>query len=138
MESIKNLLGLPPDADDAAVLSAIRALKNQGAEAKTRTEQIEAECEQHKTALKEHKEKSADAFVKRLSKSGVIAPQDEEKAKAARTLFLADPEQAETLFAGMRTVQTEVLSDKVHANRVPSTRGMSAAEILQADFEANN
>lgn len=137
-EAIKNALGLAPDADDAAVLSAIKALKTQGAEAKTRTEQIEAECEQHKNALKEHKEKSADAFVKRLNKGGIIGPHDEEKAKAARTLFLADPEQAETLFAGMRTVQTEVLSDKVHANRVPSSREMSAAEILQADFEANN
>lgn len=137
-EAIKKALGLSPDADNAAVLSAIRALKTQGAEAKTRTEQIEAECEQHKKALKEHKEKSADAFVKRLNKGGIIGPHDEEKAKAARTLFLADPEQAETLFAGMRTVQTEILSDKVHANRVPSSREMSAAEILQSDFEANN
>ena len=118
MDEIKNMLGLPPDADDAAVLSAIRALKSQGAEAKTKTEAIEAECEQHKKALKEHKEKAADSFVKRLQKDGTIAPKDEERAKAARTLYMTDPEQAETLFCGLRSVTSELVNEEVRANRV--------------------
>lgn len=118
MDEIKNMLGLPPDADDAAVLSAIRALKSQGAEAKTKTEAIEAECEQHKKALKEHKEKAADSFVKRLQKDGTLAPKDEERAKAARTLYMTDPEQAETLFCGLRSVTSELVNDEVRANRV--------------------
>ena len=118
MEEIKKMLGLPDDADDAAVLSAIRSLKAQGAEAKTKTEEVAAECEKHKKALADHKEKSADAFIKRLQKDGTIAPKDEERAKAARTLFMADPEQAETLFCGLRAAHSEVVGDEVRANRV--------------------
>lgn len=118
MEEIKKMLGLPADADDAAVLSAIRTLKSQGAEAKTKTEEVAAECEKHKKALADHKEKSADAFIKRLQKDGTIAPKDEERAKAARTLFMADPEQAETLFCGLRAAHSEVVDDEVRANRV--------------------
>ena len=118
MEEIKKMLGLPADADDAAVLSAIRTLKSQGAEAKTKTEEVAAECEKHKKALADHKEKSADAFIKRLQKDGTIAPKDEDRAKAARTLFMADPEQAETLFCGLRAAHSEVVGDEVRANRV--------------------
>jgi hypothetical protein len=118
MEELKKMLGLPADADDAAVLSAIRSLKAQGAEAKTKTEEVAAECEKHKKALADHKEKSADAFIKRLQKDGTIAPKDEERAKAARTLFMADPEQAETLFCGLRAAHSEVVGDEVRANRV--------------------
>ncbi|MBQ8238938.1 MAG: hypothetical protein IJZ39_12435 [Oscillospiraceae bacterium] len=118
MEEIKKMLGLPAEADDAAVLSAIRSLKAQGAEAKTKTEEVAAECEKHKKALADHKEKSADAFIKRLQKDGTIAPKDEERAKAARTLFMADPEQAETLFCGLRAAHSEVVGDEVRANRV--------------------
>lgn len=118
MEEIKKMLGLPADADDAAVLSAIRSLKSQGAEAKTKTEEVAAECEKHKKALADHKEKSADAFIKRLQKDGTIAPKDEERAKAARTLFMADPEQAETLFCGLRAAHSEVVGDEIRANRV--------------------
>lgn len=135
-EEIKKTLGLPPDADEAAVLSAIRALKAQGAAAKAKTEEVAAECDKHKKALAEHKEKSADAFIKRLRTNGNLAPKDEEKAKAARTLFLADPEQAETLFCGMKPVHADVIDDKVEANRVTSPRlsnkyeDMTLEEIL--------
>lgn len=138
MDEIKNMLGLPPDADDAAVLSAIRALKSQGAEAKTKTEAIEAECEQHKKALKEHKEKAADSFVKRLQKDGTIAPKDEERAKAARTLYMTDPEQAETLFCGLRSVTSELVNDEVRANRVTrSAPGDYAEKSLEELLNEN-
>jgi hypothetical protein len=132
MEEIKKMLGLPADADDAAVLSAIRSLKAQGAEAKTKTEEVAAECEKHKKALADHKEKAADAFIKRLKKDGTIAPKDEEKAKAARTLFMADPEQAETLFCGMRAAHSEVVGDEVRANRVT---GPSASDYSNKSLE---
>lgn len=130
-EAIKNALGLPPDANDAAVLSAIRSLKAQGAEAKTKTEEVAAECEKHKKALADHKEKSADAFIKRLQKDGTIAPKDEEKAKAARTLYMVDPEQAETLFCGLRAAHSDVLNEDVRANRVTENDGDFANKSLE-------
>lgn len=131
MEEIKKMLGLPAEADDAAVLSAIRTLKAQGAEAKTKAEEVAAEREKHKKALAEHKEKSADAFIKRLQKDGTIAPKDEEKAKAARTLYMADPEQAEIMLCGLRAVHSDVLDDEVHANRVTATDGDFANKSLE-------
>ncbi len=135
-KQIKEMLGLSPDADAAAVLAAIRALKNTGAEAKAKTEVLEAECDKHKKTMQDYKEKSADAFIKRLRVNGNLAPKDEEKAKAARTLYLTDPEQAETLFCGMKPAAADVLSDKVTANRVTEPRlsakyeDMSLEDIL--------
>lgn len=135
-KQIKELLGLSPDADAAAVIAAIRAMKNSGAEAKAKTEVLEAECDKHKKTMQDYKEKSADAFIKRLRVNGNLAPKDEEKAKAARTLYLTDPEQAETLFCGMKPVAADVLSDKVTANRVTEPRlsakyeDMSLEDIL--------
>lgn len=137
MEEIKKMLGLPPNADDSAVLSAIRALKTQGAEAKSKTEAIEAECEQHKKALAEHKEKAADGFVKRLKKDGTIATKDEEKAKAARALYMADPEQAEIMFCGLRAAHADVLEDEVHANRVIANDGDFANKSLEELLNEN-
>lgn len=122
-EQIKKTLGLAPDADEAAVLAAIRALKASGAEAVTKTETLSAECEQHKKALAEHKEKSADSFVKRLQKDGTIAPHDEERAKAARTLYMTDPEQAEVLFCGLTSKRAGIYREEVKANRVPARSG---------------
>ena len=135
-KQIKELLGLSPDADAAAVIAAIRAMKNSGAEAKAKTEVLEAECDKHKKTMQDYKEKSADAFIKRLRVNGNLAPKDEEKAKAARTLYLTDPEQAETLLCGMKPVAADVLSDKVTANRVTEPRlsakyeDMSLEDIL--------
>ena len=135
-KQIKELLGLSPDADAAAVIAAIRAMKNSGAEAKAKTEVLEAECDKHKKTMQDYKEKSADAFIKRLRVNGNLAPKDEEKAKAARTLYLTDPEQAETLFCGMKPVAADVLSDEVTANRVTEPRlsakyeDMSLEDIL--------
>lgn len=135
-KQIKELLGLSPDADAAAVIAAIRAMKNSGAEAKAKTEVLEAECDKHKKTMQDYKEKSADAFIKRLRVNGNLSPKDEEKAKAARTLYLTDPEQAETLFCGMKPVAADVLDDKVTANRVTTPRlsakyeDMSLEDIL--------
>lgn len=135
-KQIKEMLGLSPDADAAAVLAAIRALKNTGAEAKAKTEVLEAECDKHKKTMQDYKEKSADAFIKRLRVNGNLAPKDEEKAKAARTLYLTDPEQAETLLCDMKPVAADVLSDEVTANRVTEPRlsakyeNMSLEDIL--------
>ena len=135
-KQIKELLGLSPDADAAAVIAAIRAMKNSGAEAKAKTEVLEAECDKHKKTMQDYKEKSADAFIKRLRVNGNLPPKDEEKAKAARTLYLTDPEQAETLFCGMKPVAADVLSDEVTANRVTEPRlsakyeDMSLEDIL--------
>lgn len=123
MDEIKKMLGLGPKADDAAVLAAIRALKASGAEAVSKTETLEAECEQHKKALTAHKEQAANSFVKRLQKDGTIGPHDEERAKAARTLYMTDPEQAEVLFCGLTSKQADIYREEVKANRVPSRSG---------------
>lgn len=121
-KQIKELLGLPSDADVAAVIAAIRALKATGAEAKAKTDVLEAECDKHKKTMQEYKEKSADAFIKRLRTNGNLPHKDEERAKAARTLYMTDPDQAETLFCGMKPVYADVLSDEVSANRVTEPR----------------
>lgn len=121
-KQIKELLGLPSDADVAAVIAAIRALKATRAEAKAKTDVLEAECDKHKKTMQEYKEKSADAFIKRLRTNGNLPHKDEERAKAARTLYMTDPDQAEALFCGMKPVYADVLSDKVGANRVTEHR----------------
>lgn len=137
MEEINKLLGLAPDADASAVYSAIAALKKQAETDKAKTDEIAAECETHKKALAEHKEKTADAFIDRLKKNGNIPPKDEARISAARKMYLVDPEAAETVFCSMKPVHAVDTDEQVRANRIPVADNRSAAEILQAEFEAS-
>lgn len=135
MEEINKLLGLAPDADASAVYAAISALKKQADASKAKTDEIAAECETHKKALAEHKEKTADAFIDRLKKNGNIPPKDEVRASAARRLYMDDPEAAETIFCSMKPVHAFEADEPVRANRLASADTRSAAEILQDEFE---
>jgi hypothetical protein len=137
MEEINKLLGLAPDADTSAVYSAIEALKKKAEADKAKTDEISAECETHKKALADHREKTADAFIARLKKNGNIPPKDEVRINAARKLYMDDPEAAEIVFCSMKPSHAVSADEDVRANRLPVTDTRSAAEILQAEFEAN-
>lgn len=138
MEEIAKLLGLPADADSAAICAKIAALQNQGATDKKRIEEVEAEKEKHKKALHEHKEASADAFVERVKKEGKIAPHDKERLAAARAMYLADAGNAECIFAGMKrvdNVREEAAggADKVQAGAKRDYKEFTLAELLAAE-----
>lgn len=135
MDEIKQLLGLPPDADENAICAAISSLKQKESAGAAQLEQVQAESEKHKLALQEHKEAAADAFVKRQSDEGKIAPRDEERLQAARRLYMADPKGAELIYAGMKRVDNvfNTEEDDVRANRVHEDyAGMTIEEMLEA------
>ena len=136
MEEIAKLLGLPADADAATICTKIAALKNRGAADKKRIEEVEAEKEEHKKALTEHKHAAADAFVERQKKEGKIAPMDKERLQAAKAMYLNDPAGAECIFAGMKRVDNvredgvEAKADKVSAAANRNYENLSLAELL--------
>ena len=137
MDSIKKALGLSPDADESAVLAAIAKLKASGAAAGKQVEELKAECEKHQETLKKHKEAAADGFVERLKKQGAIAPKDKERLEAARAMYMADPQNAEVVFSGMRRAGFEDSftkgSETVAAGRV-SEEQLSAEELILAEM----
>lgn len=130
MENIKKKLGLAPEATSDDVSAAIDALTKKSDEHKKRVEEVEAECAQHREAIKKHKESAADGFIDRLKRDGKIAHQDEETAKAAREVYLNDPESAERIYAAMKPIVPAVEnSEKIHANRVPDGHGYAKMSI---------
>lgn len=137
MDSIKKALGLPPDADEPAVLAAISKLKASSSAAGKQVEELKAECEKHQETLKKHKEAAADGFVERLKKQGAIAPKDKERLEAARAMYMADAKNAEVIFSGMNRAGFEDSftkgSETVAAGRV-SEEQMSAEELILAEM----
>lgn len=133
METVKKMLGLGADATPADVAAAIAALKKKSEAGQKRIEEVEAECNEHKKALQEHKEKAADCFIKCLRKGGKVAQKDEETLKAAREMYMENPERTERIYAAMQPIcpPEEGEGDKVQANRVPSgdTSKMSVADF---------
>lgn len=141
MEEIAKLLGLPADADSATICAKISALKNEGAANKKRIEEVEAEKEEHKKALHNHKEAAADAFVERVKKEGKVAPHDKERLAAARAMYLNDAAGAECIFAGMKRVdnvreEAAEGADKVQAGAAKRDYSeFSLVELLAAERE---
>lgn len=135
MDSIKKKLGLPPDATDEDVMDAIARMQEQSQSTKKQMEEIEAECEQHRHALKKHKEATADAFVKRLTKSGKVAPKDEKRIQAARSLYMENAEQAEIIFAAMPG-NGVLVGETITASVAPDSQHRTLADEMQAEFEA--
>lgn len=135
METVKKQLGLGADATPADVAAAIAALKKKSEAGQKRIEEVEAECNEHKKALQEHKEKAADGFIERLRKGGKVAHKDEETLKAAREMYMENPERTERIYAAMQPIcpPEEGEGDKVQANRVPSG---DATKMSVADFYA--
>lgn len=135
METVKKQLGLDADATPADVAAAIAALKKKSEAGQKRIEEVEAECNEHKKALQEHKEKAADGFVDRLRKGGKVSPQDEETLKAAREMYIDNPERTERIYAAMQPICPKVGADDVQAGRVPQSGG-DYANMSLADFYA--
>jgi hypothetical protein len=128
------MLGLDDDATTAEVAAAIAALKKKQGDGQKRLEEVEAECNEHKKALAEHKEKAADGFINRLKKGGKVSPKDEETLKAARDMYIENPERTERIYAAMQPIcPTEDWADEVQAGRVPSG---DASKMSVADFYA--
>ena len=86
------------------ISAAIAALKKKSADERKRIEEVEAESNEHKKALTEHKEKAADGFVERLRKGGKVSPKDEETLKAAREMYIENPERTERIYAAMQPI----------------------------------
>ena len=138
METVKKMLGLDDDATPAEVAAAIAALKKKSEAGQKRIEEVEAECNEHKKALQEHKEKAADGFIERLRKGGKVAHKDEETLKAAREMYMENPERTERIYAAIQPIcpPEEGEGDKVHANRVPSGgNNMSLADFYENMFQ---
>lgn len=135
METVKKQLGLGADATPADVAAAIAALKKKSEAGQKRIEEVEAECNEHKKALQEHKEKAADGFVDRLRKGGKVSPQDEDTLKAAREMYIDNPERTERIYAAMQPICPTVGADDVQAGRVPQSGG-DYANMSLADFYA--
>lgn len=135
MDEIKTLLGLPPDADEAAICAAISSLKEKESAGAAQLEQVQAENEKSKAELEQHKSDAADAFVKRQQDAGKIPPRDEERLQAARRLYMNDPKGAELIYAGMKRADGEFNTDEeeVRANKVHEDyAGMTIEEMLEA------
>lgn len=132
METIKKMLGLDADATPADVAAAISALKKQGEAERKRMEEVNAECKEHKKALAEHKERAAEGFIDRLKKGGKVSPQDEETLKAAREMYMENPERTERIYAAMKPIcPVADETDEVKAGRVPE--GQTFATMSLAD-----
>ena len=129
---LKMLLGLPADADSAAVEAALAKCAGAG----KKLEKVEAELADLKKKEHEHKEKAAGAFADGLVKKGVIAPKDEDKIKAARNLYMQSPADAEAVFGSISAPKEEAAV----AGRVLHGAGdadMSVEAMLAAEFNAN-
>lgn len=136
METIKKMLGLDAEATPADIAAAISALKKKGDDSKKRIEAVEAECNEHKKALNEHKNKAADGFIERLKKGGKVSPKDEETLKAAREMYMENPDRTERIYAAMQPILPAAdNADNVQAGRVPE--GLTYENMSLADCYAN-
>lgn len=130
---LKMLLGLPADADSAAVEAALQKAAGAG----KRLEAVEAELATLKKMEHEHKVKAAGAFADGLVKKGVIAPKDEEKIKAAKNLYMQSPADAEAVFGALPQQREEAaVAGKVHPETDGAARSdVSVMDALAAEFK---
>lgn len=131
---LKTLLGLPADADSAAIEAALQKAVGAG----KKLEAVEAELATMKKKEHEHKEKAAGAFADGLVKKGVIAPQDKEKVAAAKNLYMQSPEDAEVVFGALPEHKEEAaVAGKVHPEADGAARAdVSVMDYLAAEFKA--
>ena len=131
---LKTLLGLPADADSAAIEAAIAKCAGAG----KKLEAVEAELATMKKEAHEHKEKNADAFAKGLIQKGVITPQDKEKVAAAKNLYMQSPADAEVVFGSLPEKKEEAaVAGKVHPEAGNAARSdISVMDYLAAEFKA--
>ncbi len=111
MDKLKQLLGLPADADEAAILAAVEELKSGNksdealAAAQEETKKAQQEAEQNKQKAEESekelkaaraeldqlKEAGVNAFLAEHEKAGRLAPRDEAAKKAWGEFYRANP-----------------------------------------------
>lgn len=127
----KKKLGLPEDADDAAVDAAVAELISQRDSHKKKAAEAEAECKKKDEALKAARAAEKEDWLTELKKSGRIAPQDEEAISAASALFEADAANARKAYAKIPAAQDDTPVIKAAA---ANTSNLTLAERLQADF----
>lgn len=125
MDEIKKALGLPPEADDAAILDAIKALQEKAAGA-----------EDSKKELEEIKAANAEEFVKRKTADGTIAPHDTAKIEAARAMHFENAARAELIFSGMKSVAAmpEKNAGTVHARKTEAVT-KTAFDIINDEIK---
>lgn len=152
LEKLKQMLGLPAEADETAVEQAIAALLAAKEDASKKADELQASSEEQDEKLKEKdealqkkdeelKEKdeeleaaraaAAEAFTDSLIRTGKLAPKDEERIKACRALYTANPKQAKLALAyDAVTVGESVLASRPEA----SHKEVTLAEMLAPDF----
>lgn len=125
MDEIKKALGLPPEADDAAILDAIKALQEKAAGA-----------EDSKKELEEIKAANAEEFVKRKTSDGTIAPHDTAKIEAARAMHFENAARAELIFSGMKSVAAmpEKTAGTVHASKTEAV-AKTAFDVINDEIK---
>ena len=130
---LKMLLGLPADADSAAIEAALTKCAGAG----KKLEKVEAELADLKKKEHEHKEKAAKAFSDGLLKKGVIAPKDEDKIQAARNLYMQSPVEAELVFGSLSAPKEEAAVAGRVMPDASNAANVSVEAMLAAEFNAN-
>ena len=128
---IKKLLGLPEDAEDDAVVTAIRKL---AAQAKQHTEEFKAaqeELKKKEEQVKCMRETEAQRRVDALVRKGILAPKEEDRIAAARSMAMADPDGFDKVFAGIQAP-----ADMILAGKAQMTAERSNAEVLMEEMKA--
>lgn len=103
-EEIKKKLGLPDDADDAAVEAAVTKLVTERDAHKKKAEDAEAACKKKDDELQAARASEKQAWLDDLKQRGVLAPKDEAAVEAAAALFEANPAAARTAYGKMQGV----------------------------------
>lgn len=143
LDKLKEMLGLPAEADEAAVLDAVAKLVSakdekqaESDELKKRNDELQASCDKKDEQLHAAKAEAAAAFTDGLIRTGALAPKDEQRIRACRALYEADPEKARIAFAASAAagpVRTQsVLASEPEAGKTAA--GQSLEDMLKGDF----
>lgn len=127
-EEIKKKLGLPEDADDAAVEAAVTKLVTERDAHKKKAEDAEAACKKKDDELKAARASEKQAWLDDLKQRGVLAPKDEAAVEAAAVLFDANPAAARTAYGMMQGVSTGAV---ITASQAGQPEEKSIEDLIQ-------
>lgn len=127
-EEIKKKLGLPDDADDAAVEAAVTKLVTERDAHKKKAEDAEAEAKKKDEELKAARAAEKQAWLDDLKQRGVLAPKDEAAVEAAAVLFDANPAAARTAYGMMQGVSTGAV---ITASQAGQPEEKSIEDLIQ-------
>lgn len=143
LDKLKEMLGLPAEADEAAVLDAVAKLVSakderqaERDELQKKNDELQASCDKKDEQLKAERVAAAAAFTDGLIRTGALAPKDEQRIRACQALYEANPEQARIAFAAAAAagpVRTQsVLASEPEAGKTAA--GQSLEDMLKGDF----